>query len=410
MKSTTDVEDLAILGGTPAFEEKLHVGRPSIPNRERLNASIAAILDRGWLTNDGPCVRELEQRVASLLGVKHCVATCNGTTALQLTVRALGLTGEVIVPSFTFVATVHALTWEGITPVFCDVAADTHNLDPDRVQAAITPRTTGILGVHCWGRPCEIDRLTGIARQSNLTLLFDAAHAFRCSHAGRMIGGFGAAEVFSFHATKFFHTLEGGAVTTNDDGLAARLRLMRNFGFAGFDRVIELGINGKMNELSAAVGLSLLENVDDVMAVNHRHYNHYAVALTGIAGLRLMVFDERETSNRQYIVIDVDSEVAGLSRDELIRILWAENVIARRYFYPGCHRATPYGSPSDRDPRLAETERLAERVLCLPTGMAVGPDAIDEICRILRLAIANGPAVRARLAMTDRRGSANIPE
>lgn len=229
----TSIDQLAIFGGVPAFEESLHVGRPNIGKRERLLERINEMLDRRWLTNNSPFVRQFEQRIAEMLGVKHCVAMCNATVALEIAIRAAGLSGEVIVPSFTFIATAHALQWQEITPVFCDIDPHTHNLDPRRVEQMITPRTTGIIGVHVWGRACDVEALTDIAQCHHLKLLFDAAHAFGCSYKGRMIGNFGDVEVFSFHATKFFNTFEGGAVVTNDDDLANKIRLMKNFGFAG---------------------------------------------------------------------------------------------------------------------------------------------------------------------------------
>ena len=272
---------------------------------------------------------------------------CNGTVALEIAIRALGMEGEVIVPSFTFIATAHALQWQGITPVFCDIDPRTHTLDPGKVEQAITPRTTGIIGVHVWGHTCDIDALAEIAARRGLKLLFDAAHAFACSYKGRMIGSFGDAEVFSFHATKFFNTLEGGAVVTNDDELAKKLRLMRNFGFTGYDKVSYLGTNGKMNEISAAMGLTSLESLDEFIAVNRRNYLRYREELRDIAGARVLTYDETESCNYQYIVLELDEAVTRIvSRDELWRILTAENVMARRYFYPGCHRMEPYRSSS----------------------------------------------------------------
>ncbi|KKK55456.1 hypothetical protein LCGC14_3074370, partial [marine sediment metagenome] len=231
------ISDLAIFGAAPAFNEPLHVGRPNIGNKGKFYERLDDILDRRWLTNDGCYVGEFEQKVAEYLGVKHCIAICNGTIALEIAIRALGLTGEVILPSFTFVATASALRWQGITPVFCDIDYQTYGLDWREIERAITPRTTGIIGVHVFGRPCATEMLTSIAKGNGLSLLFDAAHAFGCSHGGRMIGNFGNAEVFSFHATKFFNTFEGGAIVTNDDELAERVRLMKNFGFAGHGRV-----------------------------------------------------------------------------------------------------------------------------------------------------------------------------
>ncbi len=392
------LEDLAVFGGLPAFPDPLHVGRPAIGDRRRLLARLNAVLDRAWLTNDGPCVRELEQRIAALVGVRHCIATCNGTVALEIAIRALDLAGEVIVPSFTFVGTAHALQWQAITPVFCDIDPRTGTLDPARVEAMITPRTSGIIGVHLWGRACDVERLGEIARRRRLAILYDAAHAFGCSHRGRMIGGFGHAEVFSFHATKFFHTLEGGAIVTDDDALAERARLMKNFGFAGYDRVIHVGTNGKMNEFSAAVGLTALESLDEVIAVNRRNYRRYRAVLAGVPGLDLIGYDERERCNYQYVVARVDEAVTGIPRDLLVTVLHAENVLARRYFYPGCHRMEPYRSYFPHAGLLLpETERLAAAVLVLPTGPAVDERAIDVIGDILRLAVAHGPEVAAHL-------------
>jgi dTDP-4-amino-4,6-dideoxygalactose transaminase len=323
---------------------------------------------------------------------------CNGTVALEIAIRALGLTGEVIVPSFTFIATAHALAWQEIAPVFCDVDPRTHNLDPAKIEAMITPRTSAIIGVHLWGRGCDVAALTEIAKRRGLRLLFDASHAFLCSHGGRPIGGFGEAEVFSFHATKFFQTAEGGAVVTNDDALAEKIRLMKNFGFAGFDNVIRVGTNGKMDELSAAMGLSGLETIDEVVRVNRTNYHAYRDALGDLAGVNLIHYDPTEQGNFQYVVAEIDADRTGLHRDELVKVLHAENVIARRYFHPGCHRMEPYRSLQPHAHLLLpETERLAQRVMALPTGTAVGPQEIGKIGEILRSAIGQADEVARRL-------------
>lgn len=394
------IDDLAIFGAPPAFREKLYVGRPNIGDRGRLLARINDLIDRKWLTNNGPYVQEFERRIADSLGVKHCISMCNGTVALEIATRALGLTGEVIVPSFTFVATAHALQWQEITPVFCDIHPETFTLDPARVEALITPRTTGIIGVHLWGRPCDVEALTGIARRRRLRLLFDAAHAFGCSHMGRMIGQFGDAEILSFHATKFLNTFEGGAVLTGDDALARKIRLMKNFGFIGYDDVIYIGINGKMSEVAAAMGLTGLESIDEFIGANRRNYALYRDGLSGIPGIRLVPYDDRERCNYQYVVLEVDEASSGVGRDTLVDVLHAENVIARRYFHPGAHRMEPYRS---RFPHaglvLPVTERLTRRVFSLPTGTSIGADEIREICAILRLAVANASGLGARLGV-----------
>ena len=379
--------DLAILGGSPAFREKLHVGRPNLGDRDGFVRRIHDMLDRGWLTNNGPLVQELEGRVAAFLGVKHCVAVCNGTLALEIAIRAAGLHGEVIVPSFTFIATAHALRWHGITPVFCDIDPECHTMDPRQVEALVTPKTTGILGVHVWGKPCDVDALADIAERNHLALLFDAAHAFGCSYKGRMIGAFGDAEILSFHATKFFHSCEGGAIVTNDDELAEQAKLMRNFGFAGHDNVVCLGTNAKMNEVSAAMGLTNLESLEKFLRVNYRNYKCYQRELMSIPGIQLFAHDENERHNHQYIVVEVDEKLASLSRDDLAKVLWAENILARRYFYPGCHRMEPYRSSGCTGLRLPETERVSDRVLTLPTGTSVQPEDIRLIGQIVRLAV-----------------------
>jgi dTDP-4-amino-4,6-dideoxygalactose transaminase len=396
MKSS--VEDLAIFGGRPAFTELLHVGRPNIGNRERLLERINDLLNRRWLTNEGPYVQEFERRVAEIAGVPHCIATCNGTVALEIGIRAAGLSQEVIVPSFTFVATAHALQWQGITPVFCDVDPSTHTVDPRRIEDLITPRTTGIIGVHLWGRPCCVGELTEIARHRGLKLLFDAAHAFGGSHQGRMIGGSGDAEVFSFHATKFVNSFEGGAIVTADSDLAGRARMMRNFGFVDYDDVRYVGTNGKMAEVAAAMGLTSLESMADFMEVNRRNYELYRTLLRGIEGLSVLSYDDAERCNYQYIVLEIDEQEAGLGRDLLQRILHRENVLARRYFYPGCHRMEPYRSsfPAART-MLPQTERLVQRVLSLPTGTAMGPEEIGTICDVVRFSLARASEIAARL-------------
>src|SRR4051812_19850552 len=219
------LEDFAIFGAPPAFAEPLHVGRPNLGDRGRLLERIGRVLDSRCLTNQGPYADELERRLAELLGVDHCVVTSNATSALELVARAMGMTGEVLMPSFTFIATAHALSWVGATPVFCDIDPHTHTLDPAAAEAALTPQTQGIVGVHLWGRPCDIEALTELAGARGLSLIFDASHALGCSYRGRPVGGFGTAEVFSFHATKIVNAFEGGAVATNDADLAERLRL-----------------------------------------------------------------------------------------------------------------------------------------------------------------------------------------
>ncbi len=394
----TNTNELAFFGGTPAFSEFLHVGRPNIGDRERFLTRVNDMFNRRWLSNDGPFAQELERKIAVLLGVKHCLVMCNATVALEITARALKLKGEVILPSFTFIATAHSLQWQEITPVFCDIDPLTHNIDPKKIENLITPRTTGILGVHVWGRACEIEKLSVLAHKHDLRLMFDAAHAFGCTHQGRMIGGFGDAEVFSFHATKFFNTFEGGAVTTDDDALAEQIRGMRNFGFAGLDNVISIGTNGKMSEVSAAMGLSSLESMGEFIETNHNNYLAYSRGLGGLPGIRLINYDDKEKNNYQYVVMEIEEKDAGLNRDLLVKILTAENILVRRYFYPGCHQMEPYRSYyPNAGLVLLNTEELTLKTMQLPTGTAVGEKEIIHICELIRFIFANEAEIRDRL-------------
>jgi len=365
-----------------AFSDPLHVGRPNIGSPEAFLNLAAKMLERRWLTNNGPLVQELERRLAAFLGVKHCVAMCNGTIALEIAIRALKLTGEVIVPSYTFIATASALHWQGITPVFADIDPGTHNLDPAAVRSMITPRTTGIIGVHLWGRAAPVAELQEIADEHGLKLLFDAAHAFGCSLGARMIGGFGEAEVFSFHATKFFNTFEGGAVTTNNDELAEAMRFMRNFGFSDLDTVIHPGTNAKLTEICAAMGLVNLDGIDDVIAANRRNYGAYNAAFAGLHSLSLVAYDETERNNFQYVILEVAPNCGG-TRDEIVAALHMQNVLARKYFWPGCHRMKPFRELFPHAGLvLPNTETVANRVIVLPTGTTLPQGAVETIAQI----------------------------
>ncbi len=391
--------NLALFSGRPAFGDQLHVGRPNVGDRERFLARLNELLDRRWFTNDGPLVQDFEKQIADFIGVENCVAMCNATVALEIAIRALEFKGEVILPSYTFVATAHALQWQEITPVFADMDSRTYNIDPETIERLITPRTTGIIGVHVWGRACDTEAIEEIARKHQLKVMYDAAHAFGCSHRGRMIGGFGACEILSFHATKFINSFEGGAVVTNDSILAAKLRLMRNFGFAGYDRVIYLGVNGKMTEVCAAMGLTSFESMHEIIGANRLHYETYRVELADLPGVSVIEYDPLERNNYQYVVVEIDPNEAPLDRDELVSVLHAENVLARKYFWPGCHRMEPYRSlQPNAGLLLPETERVAARILLLPSGQTVTPEMVSTICGIIRTAFTESSAVREALA------------
>lgn len=404
--ASNSLDRFAIFGGKPAFETPLHVGCPNIGDRKRLYERLDSILDRRVLTNNGPMVREFEERVADIVGVRHCIAMCNGTVALEIVTRALGMKEEAIVPSLTFVATAHALQWQQISPVFCDVKPGSHHMDPAQIHNLLTPRTSGILPVNLWGRPCDIDAILAVAEQNRLPVVFDSAHMFACSYKGSMIGSFGDAEVFSFHATKFMNTFEGGAVVTNDDELAATVRLMQNFGFSGRDLVTHVGINGKMTEVAAAMGLTSLDAMDRFVERNRENYHAYRLKLRPVPGVEIVEYDERERCNFQYIVIDVDENITGIGCDELMAVLAAENVDARRYFSPGCHRMEPYSSYfPNAGLLLRNTEDSLSRVLTLPTGTAVEARDAEKIGELIQRIVADGTAIHARLQSRPGRES-----
>lgn len=389
------VHDLAVSGAHPAFRNQLHVGRPNIGDRQRLMERINDMLDRRWLSNAGRYVTELEQRLAEMLGVEHCIVMCNGTVALEIAIRATGLEGEVIIPSLTFIATAHALQWQRIKPVFCDIDPVTFTIDSARVEELITTQTTGIIGVHLWGRACDTEALQTIAEKHSLNLLYDAAHALGVSSQGKLVGGFGDAEVFSFHATKFINSFEGGAVTTNNADLADRIRLMKNFGFSGYDNVVYIGTNGKMPEVSAAMGLTSLESMDEFISVNRRNYCAYMEGIRDIPGLNVLPYSNHESTNYQYIVLVIDEAVVGISRDTIIQVLHRENIMARRYFYPGCHRMEPYRSQQPQAGlMLPETEKLVLQTIVMPTGTDVEIEDIEVIVDVLRCAIRNADVLQ----------------
>jgi dTDP-4-amino-4,6-dideoxygalactose transaminase len=369
------------------MKDKLYVGRPNIGNRQRFLDRVNGILDRRWLSNDGPLLKEFEARIAEFLGVKHVVAMCNATVAIEIACKALDLEGEVIVPSYTFVATANALQWQEITPAFCDIDPATHNLDPAKIERMITPKTTGIIGVHVWGRGCETLAIEEIARRHGLKVMYDASHGFACSKAGRMLGTFGECEVFSFHATKFLNCFEGGAVVTNNNNLAEKMRLMRNFGFVDFDKAVYLGVNGKMSEIHAAMGLTNFEAIDDIIDNNRRNYETYQECLNDADGISVLDYDPNERNNYQYVVIEVDSDFCPCNRDEIVESLHLEDIIARKYFWPGCHRMEPYRSLQPNSAiLLTETERIASRVIVLPTGQTVDSKTVQRVCHVIKTA------------------------
>ncbi|BBO73749.1 dTDP-4-dehydro-6-deoxyglucose aminotransferase [Desulfosarcina widdelii] len=397
-KKTTD--DLAVFGGAPLFKDHKHVGQINLPDWEHFKKEFQGIFDRVFFTNHGPKVNELEDRLADFLKVKHIVCMTNGTISLMMAARCLGLQGEVIVPAFTFIATVQTLVWAGLKPVFCDVDPATHNISPQKAAQLINSNTCAILGVHLWGRPCDTRQLETLASENKLALFFDAAHAFGCSHRGIMVGNHGDVEVFSMHATKVLNAAEGGFAATNDDLMADKLRTMRNFHANESYTPVPVRINGKMSEAQAVMGLLSLEDFPANRERNKALYYAYSSNLSGIEGISLPAsFDENEQNNYQYLVVDVEPETFGLNRDEVVRILETENVLARRYFMPGVHRTLPFSKQyAECIDKLPATDFLCGRLMQLPVGQSVSIEDVARLCEFLRFCEKNASKIHNRIS------------
>ena len=361
---------------------KFYVGRPNIPDIDSFLTKSRTILESKQLTNHGPMVRELERRLAEYLGVKHVITVNNATIGLMVVIKALELTGEVILPSFTFIASAHVLEWEGIKPVFCDIDPNTHNIDANKVERLITDKTSAIMGVHIWGRPCPHDELLTIARKHNIKLFYDAAHAFATTYKMQPIASLEDISVLSFHATKSFNTFEGGAIVTNDDELAKKAELMCRYSFEGEDNVIGLGINAKMTEIHAAMGLCNLDEYSNVLKHNKEVYEYYKRHLSVINGISIIDYPENEKHNYHYIITLVDEDIFGRSRNAIHSNLKADGIFVRRYFYPGCHKSEPYISLYP-NLNLPQTDILCAKVLALPGGS--GLDNMNQASDILSI-------------------------
>ena len=359
--------------------------RPLLPPVDAVTRRLEQIWSTQWLTNAGPQHDELESAVRQYLRVQQLSLFNNGTIALLCAVRALELTGEVVTTPFTFPATPHALSWSGITPVFVDIDPHRLTLDPARVEERITPRTTGILAVHVYGVPCDVDGLAAVASRHKLRLLYDGAHAFGVRLNGVGIGAYGDATMFSFHATKLFHTGEGGAIACSDASLRYRVDRLKNFGIAGQEIVECVGINGKMSELQAALGLTVLDRMDEETARRRAILAIYEQRLAALPGITMMPEIPGVESSYQYCAVRIDASQFGASRDDVHQMLKTFNVFARKYFYPLCSDYDCYRDEPSVDPsRLPVARAAASQVLCLPLYGSLDHDAVHAICDIVQ--------------------------
>lgn len=355
-----------------------YVTQPFMPPLEEFIPYLERIWRNKWLTNAGPLHEELEAELARHLGVGHVSLTANGTIALMIALQRLDLHGEVITTPFSFVATSNALLWNGLTPVFADIDPTTCNLDPDAVEAAITPRTAAILPVHCFGQPCDVRRLQAIADRHGLPILYDAAHAFGVRQGGESILRQGTLSTLSFHATKVFNTFEGGAIVSPDRDDGRRLGSLRNFGFIDDTQVGAIGMNGKMSEVQAAFGLLQLKHLPEAIARRRRISERYHHALRGIDGITLFPYAPDVEANHAYFPILVDTPYP-LSRDALHASLQSRGISARRYFYPLISDMPAYRGRTDVHPMLPHATRVADSVLCLPIFPDLDSGVLDII-------------------------------
>lgn len=367
------------------FPEPILVTRPVLPDLDQLMGRLRDVWDSRWLSNGGHQHITLESRIAERLKVPQVSLFSNGTIALLVAIQSLRLQGEVITTPFTFPATTHVLWWNGVTPVFADIDPDTMTLDPVSVEKAITQRTSGILGVHVYGIPCDVVGLADVADRHGLRVIYDAAHAFETELDGVGIGNFGDISMFSFHPTKLFHSGEGGCLTYRDPNLKPRIDLLKNFGILNESEVIMPGINGKMNELQAALGHLVLEEIDDERDRRARVRQQYETRLKGLPGITIPPLGRGVRDSGQYFVMRIQAAEFGHSRDEVYAILREHNVFARKYFFPLTSEYTCYRNLSSaRVELLPNAHRVANEVLCLPYYGDLREDQISGICEIIR--------------------------
>ena len=360
------------------------VTSPLLPDLDEFNGLLRQIWDSRWITNNGQFHQRLEKELAEYLGVPYISLFTNGTLPLLTALQALRITGEVITTPYSFVATTHSIWWNGCKPVFVDIDPKTGNIDPDKIEAAITPKTTAIMPVHVYGKPCDTKRIQEIADQYGLKVIYDAAHAFGVKVGGESILNAGDLSTLSFHATKVYNTIEGGAMVMHDEATKKRIDYLKNFGFAGETTVVGPGINSKMDEVRSAYGLLNLKQVDAAIEARHRVAVRYREVLRDVEGITF--FDDMPgvRHNYSYFPIFVDAEVYGMTRDELYAKMKAANVLGRRYFYPLISEFSTYrGLESAAPENLPNAHRMADSVICLPMHHALSEEDVESVLELI---------------------------
>ncbi|NLO96880.1 MAG: DegT/DnrJ/EryC1/StrS family aminotransferase [Peptococcaceae bacterium] len=366
------------------FIKPLYVTQPVLPDLKETYKMIEGIWQSKQLSNNGPMVQQLEKELEKFLGVKYFSALCNGTAALQIACKALKLTGEVITTPFTFSATTHSLAWNNLKPVFCDIEEDTFNINPDLIEPLITRKTSAILPVHVFGNPCDVEKIQQIADKHGLKVLYDAAHAFGVKLHGKPIGIFGDITMFSFHATKVFHTIEGGGLSCSQAYLKERVDNLRNFG-QGDANYPEPGTNAKLNEVQAGIGLLVLKKVEEEIKKRNKLTSLYRQLLSDIPGITFNRDIAGVTHNYSYFAIRVNPDEYGLNRDQLFLKLQEYNIICRKYFFPLCSNFECYRNLSSASKsNLPVANRVADSVLTLPLHGSLNTTDIEKVCDIIR--------------------------
>lgn len=365
--------------------EQITVTSPLLPDLDEFHAMLKEIWASKWITNNGSFHRQLEKELATYLKVPFVSLFTNGTLPLITALQALRITGEVITTPYSFVATTHSLWWNGIKPVFVDIDPATGNIDPDRIETAITPKTTAIMPVHVYGKPCDTVRIQEIADKYGLKVIYDAAHAFGVEVNGESILNAGDMSTLSFHATKVYNTIEGGAMVMHDEKTKRRIDYLKNFGFAGETEVVAPGINSKMDEIRAAYGLLNLRQVNDAIAARKKVAEAYRNALRDVDGVAFFEDMPGVKHNYSYFPIFIDADNFGMTRDELYFKMRDANVLGRRYFYPLISEFSTYRSlPSAAPENLPNAHRMADSVICLPMHHALYDPDIDRVLKFFK--------------------------
>lgn len=395
-----NIKELAFFGGERLFNILLPVGQINVPEYERFKALANDIFDRKHYASHGELTLEFEDNFSKLTGMKNSIAVTNGTVAISIAAKALNLPlkSKVIVPSFTFIGTVQALTWAGLEPVFADIDLETHTITYETVAPLLKNKNiSAILGVHLWGNPCDVTRLDEIEQQYGIPVFYDAAHAVGSAYKNKSLASFGHCATFSLHATKVLQAAEGGVICTDDDELAERIR---NIGGSYGRRrqvPIPMVIHSCFSELQAAMALLSIEKFPEYVTNNKHRYLLYKEKLKNIAGLSVIEYDESMQGNYQYVVFRLNEEKFGLSRDLLVEILSKENIIARRYFIPAAHKSIPYINMECAKAKLPNTELLIQEVFQLPSGQIVSDEHIEQICELIFFIQQNAEAIKKNL-------------